>query len=423
MASRRAFLTALGSTAVAAQILAKLQSIESGFASSLTGLEAASLNPTQVRERYLLSPDIVYLNHASIGTVPRAVHEARVALQLTCEQNPWLYIFGGAWEEAREEVRSQAAALLGCSSADVAITHNTTEGFNLLAQGLPLGPGDEVLYSSMNHDGASVCWHHMASERGYSVRSFAFPVGQTMDLSVQDVVDLHMEQVRSETRVLVFPHIDNMVGLRHPLGALTEAAHAAGVEFVLVDGAQSAGMIPLDLVASGVDGYAASPHKWIQSPKGLGLLYLTPAVREQLRPGWVTWGQQRWAGTVRIFEDYGTRDMPEVLALGDALRFQSELGESAKTDSYRERHTSFQRAVNESPGLRWRSPRDWELGSCLMAIEPVGAQAPEVQQRLYREHGIVVRAFGASDLNTLRVSPNVATTAAELGQFLDLAIL
>jgi selenocysteine lyase/cysteine desulfurase len=203
--------------------------------------------------------------------------------------------------------------------------------------------------------------------------------------------------------------------------ALTDAAHGAGVEFVFVDGAQSVGMIPTELAASGVDGYAASPHKWVQSPKGLGLLYLSEPVRQQLRPGWVTWGQRRWAGTVRIFEDYGTRDMPEVMALGDALRFQNGIGQAAKTDAYIRMHTLMLDAVDASPGVRWRSPRTWDMGSCLMAVETMGAESPRVQQRLYREHGIVMRAFPGPELNTLRVSPNLMTTDAELEQFLELA--
>ncbi|MDX1579188.1 MAG: hypothetical protein R3266_11925, partial [Gemmatimonadota bacterium] len=59
----------------------------------------------RVREEYLLSPEITYLNHASIGTIPRAVHEAHIAYLAVCETNPWLYMWGGAWEDSREAVR------------------------------------------------------------------------------------------------------------------------------------------------------------------------------------------------------------------------------------------------------------------------------------------------------------------------------
>ncbi len=414
MSSRRAFVRAFATSAAAAPLLLHVDAIEEAFGRATEGLSGAVLDPKALRQRYMLADHLSYLNHASIGTVPRAVHEARVELQEACEGNPWLYIFGGGWEDAREEVRARSAAYMGCQTGDVAITHNTTEGFNVLARGLPLGPGDEVLFASTNHDGASVCWRHVAPERGFSVRTFPFPVAETEGMSEADVVELYAEQIRPQTRALVFPHIDNMVGLRHPLRALTALAHDRGVEFVLVDGAQSVGMIPLDLEASGVDAYTASPHKWLQSPKGLGLLFLRQSLRAKLKPMWVTWGQARWAGTVRIFEDYGTRDMPEVVALGDAIRFQEALGADAKARAYENLRRRLQDMVEATPGLRWRSPRRWDLGASLVAVEVEGRDSAEVRERVYRDHGVVLRAFSGPELNTLRVSPNVVNTDEEL---------
>ncbi len=414
MSSRRAFVRAFATSAAAAPLLLRVDAIEEAFARATDGLAGAVLDPEALRQRYMVADHLTYLNHASIGTVPRAVHAARVDLQEACESNPWLYIFGGGWEDAREEVRARSAAFLGCQAGDVAITHNTTEGFNVLARGLPLGVGDEVLFASTNHDGASVCWRHVAPERGFSVRTFAFPVAETDGMSDADVVELYARQIRSETRVLVFPHIDNMVGLRHPLRALTAMAHQRGVEFVLVDGAQSMGMIPLDLEASGVDAYSASPHKWLQSPKGLGLLFLQPSLRAKLKPMWVTWGQSRWSGTVRVFEDYGTRDMPEVVALGDAIRFQEALGADAKAQAFEDLRGRLLDMVDATPGLRWRSPRGWAQGASLIAVEVEGRDSAEARERLYRDHGVVLRAFSGPELNALRVSPNVMNTEKEL---------
>ena len=116
--------------------------------------------------------------------------------------------------------RGPARRRPGCSRAptdDLAITHNTTEGFNILAHGLPLGAGDEVLFSSLNHGGASVAWDHIGPQRGYTVRRFDFPVARTSELTVDEVVAIHAEAIRPETRVLVVPHVDNMVGMIHPL--------------------------------------------------------------------------------------------------------------------------------------------------------------------------------------------------------------
>ncbi len=413
--SRRSFLSALSATALA-PVAASFMEADGILDDTLRrisggGTTAGAL--PDLSHEYLLDPTVHYLNHASIGTVPRAVHRAGIRYRQICEENPWLYIWGGAWEEPREEVRKKAADLLGARSTEIAITHNTTEGFNVLAQGLPLGPGDEVLFSSLNHSGASVCWHHFAEDRGFRVRVFDFPLADVGSLSEEDVIRIHQDQIRDHTRVLVFPHIDNIVGIRHPMGGIASMAKANGVDFVLVDGAQSAGMIHMDLHASGVDAFSTSPHKWVQSVKGLGIFYLREGLLEEVRPFWVTWGQARWRGTARAFEDYGTRDLPEVLSLGDALDFQSALGEERKERAYGTMFREIQEGVAATPGLTWRSPGSWEMGGMLISVGLERGKAQEVSERLFRNWGIVVRPFPDPGLNALRVSPNLMNPREE----------
>ena len=414
---RRHFLkhAALSSALLAAQ---------RAFGADLDRLELAGRTASdfkRLRDEYLLGPDVVYLNHASIGTTPRIVHEAHVRYLELCEANPWLYMWGGAWEEPREEVRTKAARLLGCETGEVAFTHNTTEAFNLLARGLPLGPGDEVVFSTLNHPGASIAWSHAASERGFAVRQFEFPIQQVPQLSPKDVLDLYDRHITPQTRVLVFPHIDNMVGLRYPIRELAQLAHSRGVEFVAVDGAQAAGMIPLDLRASGMDVYATSPHKWLQAPKGLGLTYVRKEVQESLRPMWVTWGQQRWKGSVRVFEDYGTRNLAEVLTLGDAIDFQLRVNSHEREQRLRSLWEFARNRVEQTDGFAWRSPTKWELSSSLYAVEVVGKKSTELFERLHRDHGLVYRAFATPALNTARLSPNVFSGEDELAMFFDRA--
>lgn len=414
---RRDFLKSLAALALAGPAVAHLTAVEEAFAAELHdvgSLPRSTATWEVLRERYLLGPDVVYLNHASIGTVPRAVHEACVAYMRVCEANPWLYMWGGAWEEPREAVRSKAAALFGADPDEVAITHNTTEGFNLLAQGLPLGSGDEVLFSSMNHDGAGVCWNHHASKKGYAVRRFDFPVTDVPGLTADQVVEIYRREIRPETRVLVFPHVDNVVGLRHPMAALAAMARQEGVEFVAVDGAQTAGMLPLDLNASGVDAYCTSPHKWIQSPKGLGLLYIRRETLESVHPMWVTWGQRRWAGSARMFEDYGTRNLAELLSMGDALDFQRALGQDDKVERYREIRANLKTRVDADASLSWQSSEEWELGASLIGIGFEGPAANALSRSMYSERGIVLRPFQTQGLNALRISPNTVTSEAEI---------
>lgn len=413
--SRRTFLRRAGLGTLAAPAMAQIVALRQAFAEELATVpEEGERFGAPLRAAYSLDEGVTYLNHASIGTVPRQVQEAHRGYLEVCERNPWLYMWGGDWNAPREAARRSAAGLLGCEPAEVAFTHNTTEAFNLLAHGLPLAAGDEVLFSSLNHSGASACWFHMATERGFSVRRFEIPPRDVPGLSADDVVALHAEQIRPNTRVLVFPHVDNMVGLRHPARELAAAARARGVLFVAVDGAQTTGMIPIDVAGLGIDVYAASPHKWLQSPKGLGLTYVRREIQQELRPMWVTWGQKQWHGSARKFEDYGTRNLPEVLALGDSIDFQQHLGAAAKEAHHRVLWEHARAAVDAHPRLTWRSPATWELSSALWAVEVEGESSKDAFDRLFRDHGFVFRAFDLPDLDTLRISPNVANTARDI---------
>ncbi len=157
--SRRTFLRRAGLGALAAPALAQIANLRRAFAEELANApETGGPLGSALRSAYSLDDGITYLNHASIGTVPRRVQEAHRRYLEVCERNPWLYMWGGDWNPPREATRRSAAGLLGCQPAEVALTHNTTEAFNLLAHGLPLAAGDEVLFSSLNHSGASACW-------------------------------------------------------------------------------------------------------------------------------------------------------------------------------------------------------------------------------------------------------------------------
>jgi len=360
--TRRKFLASLAAAGASAPLLAAAEGLEAAESKSGNAWSAGGFDPSDgsaiqsLRDQYMLSTDLIYLNHASIGTVPRAVHTAHVGYLELCESFPSLYVWGAVWREVTEETRNRAAGLLSCDPEDLAITHNTTEGFNVLAHGLPLGPGDEVLFSSLNHPGASVAWRGVAARRGFTVRDFDFPLAEAAQMSVDDVVAVHREAVRPETKVLVLPHVDNMVGLTHPLAEIASAVRAAGVDFVVVDGAQSAGMVPVDLTASGVDAYAMSPHKWIQSPKGLGLFWVSPAIRARLPRMWYRTGGDRIRASARKYEDYSTRAWPAVVALGDALSFQNSIGEAEKQRRYRSLWGRIHDSVEADARLAWRSP-------------------------------------------------------------------
>jgi selenocysteine lyase/cysteine desulfurase len=186
---------------------------------------------------------------------------------------------------------------------------------------------------------------------------------------------------------------------------------------VAVDVAQSLGMMPVDVAREDADFYAASPHKWVQAPKGLGLLVVRRRVRDRLDPLWVKRPRASMPKTAEIFEDYSTTDLPAILALRDAIAFQQRLGERAKEERLLEIGGWFRERVDATPSLAFRSARLPALSSSLFAVGVRNGDVRKIERQLAREHDIWVRPF-APPLNTLRVSPNLINTTADADRFI-----
>ena len=371
----------------------------------------------QTAQAYDLESGVTYFNHASVGTTPRVVREARAEYARICERNPWFYTWNEGFTKLAHHARARVADVLRVKPDELAILRSTTEGMNILAQGLGLGPGDEVLFSELNHVGASACFEHWGARLGYAVRRFDFPLQDASTLSADDILRIHLEQIRDHTRVLVFPHIDNMLGLRHPAKRLVQGARQRGVERIIIDGAQSIGMFPVDVSSLGADAYVTCGHKWLQSPKGFGLMHVPAATVEVLEPMMVTWGQVMWAESARRYEDYGTRELASIIALGDAADFQARFnGENAWSTRY-DLVEHARARVSASRGLRWRSPTARSLTTSLVAIETVDRQPSSVFATMFEQHGFVFRPF--DKLNTIRLSFNVNNTRAQIDRFFD----
>ncbi|WP_018127845.1 aminotransferase class V-fold PLP-dependent enzyme [Balneola vulgaris] len=371
---------------------------------TMTGLESAT--------DYSLSPSVTYLNHGSIGTIPILIQQAHRHYLELCETNPWLHMWGPEWVEPVELSRQKAADFINTKAENIAFTHNTTEVFNLIAQGFPLGPNDEVLFCNLNHAGASIPFQVHSKTRGYKVRSFDFPTDQLPTISIQQILDLYDREISSNTKVLSIPHIDNTFGLRHPLKEIAKLARSKGVELIAVDAAQTVGMIPINVSDLDVDVLATSTHKWIQSPKGVSFAYFSEKAQREIAPMWVTWGQNRWENSARIFEDYGTRNLAEVVTLAHCFDFQKNSFKSGKTEKLQSLTRYAKTLAHQNPNTEWRSPNNWELSGSLFVIELKHKKPSTFSNEIFNQHGVVLRPF--DNHSTIRVSPNSMNTKSEI---------
>jgi selenocysteine lyase/cysteine desulfurase len=210
-----------------------------------------------------------YLNAGTNGPMPQAAIDAMAAeATAMCEPR----IGQAAMERLlglRARARAAAARALGAPEDEVALTSSTSQGIGLVCAGLDWSDGGEVVTTTEEHPGLLGPLDELSQRYGVVVR--AVPSG--------DVIDA----IGPKTRMVAVSHVLWTTGLILPLPEIAAAAHDAGAT-LLVDGAQSAGAIALDMHATGADFYAASGQKWLLGPQGTGALWVHPRQHDRLRP-------------------------------------------------------------------------------------------------------------------------------------------
>lgn len=162
---------------------------------------------------------------------------------------------------------------------EIVLTKGTTESINLVAHSWGrkfISAGDEIILTEMEHHSNIVPWHILAQEKG--VKIHFLPFSQKGELDIEDFKKL----LNKNTKLLSMAHISNAIGTINPIKKYIDIAHAHGVK-VLIDGAQSAPALPIDVQALDADFYAFSAHKML-GPTGMGALFIKEDIAQEMNP-------------------------------------------------------------------------------------------------------------------------------------------
>ncbi|MDO4221369.1 MAG: cysteine desulfurase [Akkermansia sp.] len=276
----------------------------------------------------------VYLDNAATTQKPQAVLDALHAYYTAQNAN----IHRGAHRLSRlatdlhEQARADAAAFLGTASADeVVFTSGCTAGINLAAMVLGfaglVGQGDEIIVTTDSHHSNIVPWQMLCGRTGAELRVVPLTAELTFDMAAYAAL------LSPRTRVVAVPYISNALGAVNPVREIIAAAKRNRADCtVLVDGAQAAGHVAVDVAALGCDFFAFSGHK-VYAPTGTGVLWGRRALLDSLPP---------WQGGGEMIEEVsfakttynklpfkyeaGTPNIAGNIALAAALRYVRELG-------------------------------------------------------------------------------------------------
>ena len=221
----------------------------------------------------------IYLNTGSVGPLPAetaAAMNEMAAYELTTGRAHPDY-----WEETLQrmaEARAAVAAVLVADAADIALTHSTTDGMNIGAWSIDWKAGDRAVTTNLEHPGGTGALYNLRDRLGVEL---AFVDAGSADPDA--VLAAFDAAIDERTRLVAVSHVLWASGAVLPIARIAEIAHARGA-ILVVDGAQSAGAIPVELAATGADVYAISAQKWLLGPEGMGAIAVSAGVRERLQP-------------------------------------------------------------------------------------------------------------------------------------------
>jgi len=228
------------------------------------------LDINRIRESFPFLAQNVYLNTASVGLSWAGQGRAAAEFyELKAQGTAAMH----AWTDKAEATRRALATLLHVPAGTIDFVSSTTEALNLIALGVPLTKGDEVVVAEDEFPSVVLPWTNLLQS---GVRLVRVPVSQEAQRT-----HLLCEAIRERTRVLAVSHVHWRTGTRVDLSQLTAACHARECRLV-VDGVQAVGALPVD--AAGVDAYCASVFKWLLSGFGLGFVALSERLAGELNP-------------------------------------------------------------------------------------------------------------------------------------------
>jgi len=377
-------------------------------------------------QRTLDGEPIVYLDSASTTPKPQTVIDAVTAFytQHTANVHRGVHLFGEDATQKFEDARAEVASFLNCSPAEIVFTKNATMSMNMVAAGLELRPDDEVLLTALEHHANYLPWR---------VRAKVVPVDLGLDGTPQ--WSQISERFTKKTRLVTFAQVSNTTGVVAPVDAWIAEAKKHGA-LTLLDAAQSASHLPIDVKALGCDFLAFSGHKLL-GPSGVGVLYGRRELLEKLTP-FETGGGMVATHARDHFElreapfkhEAGTPNIEGVLGLGAAVRYLRRVGMANVHAHSRELGQQMVEGLKKIRGvtLIGSATDPQRIGLCTFHVNAGGMGQADVARYLCSAYQVLCSGgFHCAHMlhhelkleGTVRASAHLFNTPAEIERLLE----
>jgi selenocysteine lyase/cysteine desulfurase len=367
-----------------------------------------------VRRLYRLDPDVINLDHGWTNPTPASALDELTRSALKLQGLPAEHLPAMWAEISTKQLRASLARAVRVEPTEIALVRNATEALDTVLLGYKLKAGDEIVCSKHDYYAMLDALEQRRLRDGVVLRIIEPPIPAP---SLDAITELYRKAIGDRTKLVLLTHPSNLTGQLLPVKAIADIAHAAGAE-VVVDGAQSLGLLDDPVKSLGCDYYGASAHKWLGTPVGLGVLWMRAQNVEKVWPLVPPMPEEK--GLAR-FEWIGTAPEYINLAALPALALHEQITATRKAARLKYLAGLVREAVKKAAPAATFYAASTDMTAGLTTFEIPGRDSSAVQKALREKHNILVQAMTGirSDarIKGIRVSPNVYSSSGEIDRF------
>lgn len=276
-----------------------------------------------MKNKFLLNPEITFLNHGSFGACPKPIYEEYQKFQRMLEAEP-VQFFVKTGPELIDISKQALADYVSCDKNDLVYVTNPTTGLNMVIRSLELNPEDEILTTNHEYGALDRTWNYYCKKTGakYIRQPISLPLN-----SKEQFLEEFWNGLTPNTKIVFLSQITSSTALIFPAKEICERAKELGL-ITIIDGAHVPNHIELNLRELKADAYVGACHKWLLAPKGSTFLYVDKALQNKIDPLIISWGYEADIPSDSQFQDYhqyqGTRDFSAFLTTPACLDFMEK---------------------------------------------------------------------------------------------------
>ena len=367
-----------------------------------------------LRDQFLLRPDIHFLNFGSFGATPKPIFENYQHWQRVLEAEPVQFIAFDGYQYLADS-RAALSNFVGIPDKDdVVFITNPSFAVNLIAKNFSLQAGDEILTTDIEYGACDKTWNYYCEKAGATYRR------QKINLPIttkEQFISDFFEGLRPTTKAIFISHLTSTTGLIFPVKEICAIAKSKGL-ITIVDGAHAPAHVPLNIKELEADFYTGACHKWMMAPKGCSFLYAHKSVQTWCDPMIVSWGYKALKPSHSRFLDYnqmiGTRDFSAFLTIPACIQFMEENNWKEVSQVCHQMVLDNAQRFYDLLNCKPLSPLTSEWIGQMISI-PIATKEPEILQRkLFTDYQIEVPIMRQENDVYMRYSINAFNTIENL---------